>query len=195
MKKQNSDLFEFVPIFRSSEYVSKEKGTELQGANFFYLDNSQHLVEEDIRSFMKERMDVPAIIIDCWGNKATSQLIKMVPRESRILLLGNLSEKERLDIDTTDFFMLSKRIEGFNLLKYLHDCLPKERRKTFYDFVREDFDENPKSGDIFCDTSKVEMMESNEAPQIFKLEEIEKALTVLDKTPQARVLLECSKFE
>lgn len=188
-RRMNSHVFEFVPIFRNSGFVTGQDKSELQGTNFFYLNNEERLAEEDITGFLKDRMDMPAIVIDAWANKATSQLIKLLPSDSRAILLGNLSEKERLSLDTVDLFMHSKHVEGFNLLKYLQDCVSKERRKTFYDFIREDFDSNPDSGDVFKDIFISD--KPNEPTRVFKLTEVEDALRELEKDPGANILLEC----
>jgi hypothetical protein len=71
----------------------------------------------------------------------------MIPSGSKIILLGNLSERgEGLTLNTSDLFLRYKTLEGFNLLRFLREDLSKERMKEFLLFIRDDFDKNAESG-------------------------------------------------
>jgi hypothetical protein len=82
-----------------------------------------------------------------------------------VILMGNVSEKKNLNLSSFDLALHSKYIEGFNLIKYMCECLTKEKRAEFIKLIRDDFDKHPHSGDIFRTTSKAET-------KVFKLEEI-----------------------
>lgn len=121
------------------------------------------------------------IVIDTWGSKATSKVIEMVPAGSHIILLGNVSEKRNLTVRTTDISLNHKCIEGFNLIKYMCECLSKERREEFHKLIRDDI---TKGGSLFLAKAKGE-------PKVFKLEQISEALDALQEGTQQQILLDC----
>ena len=98
-----------------------------------------------------KRQNQPLILLDTWSNKATSSIIEMIPSGSKIILLGNLSERaEGLTLNTSDLFLRYKTLEGFNLLRFLREDLSKERMREFLLFIRDDFDNNAASnGKVF----------------------------------------------
>ena len=111
-----------------------------------------------------QRINQPLILLDTWSNKATSSLIEMIPSGSKIILLGNLSERnEGLTLNTSDLFLRYKTLEGFNLLRFLREDLSKERMKEFLLFIRDDFDKNAESGGkIFRSEKMIKEVERKE---------------------------------
>lgn len=50
-------------------------------------------------------------------------------------------------MNATDLFMHSKKLEGFNLLKFIQYDMDKSKIKEFYELIRSDFDD--KNGELF----------------------------------------------
>jgi hypothetical protein len=105
-------------------------------------------------------------------------------------LLGNLSEKEALQLNCNDLFMCHKQIEGFNLLKFMKDELTKEQFNGFKTMIRDDFDQNTPYGKMFvcCGAGK----DLREDLDLYGLEEIDKALLALEKGGR-NVLIRCNE--
>ena len=150
-------IFDLVPFFKDSNHMHKSKvkigkALSLEGGlkeegmegKSFVLPESK--IQEILSSGVQDRQ---VIILDTWSNKATSRLIELAPSGTRVILVGNLSEKKSLTLCSSDFFIQHKCIEGFNLIKYLTESLSQERMNEFFRIIRDDFDKYPTSGDLF----------------------------------------------
>ena len=116
--KGDKKNFEVIPILRQED-------KNIKSERFIKLSGSQYQFDE--KEFLEIVSDnKSAMLIDLWGDKTSAQAIKLLPAGSTILLLGNLSEKEALQLNCNDLFMCHKQIEGFNLLKFMKDELTKE---------------------------------------------------------------------
>lgn len=85
-----------------------------------------------------------------------------MPDKSEMLAVGNVSSSS-INLSTTDFFMHSKKISGFNLIKYMREDLSTDKKKQFFKFIQDDINSG---GKMFSTMIAKEM----------KLEEWSKAL-------------------
>lgn len=138
-----------------------------------------------------QRQNQPLILLDTWSNKATSSLIEVIPSGSRILLLGNLSEKaEGLTLNTSDLFLRYKTLEGFNLLRFLREDLSKDRMREFLNFIRDDFDQNTESGGKIFRSEKIKHVERKE----YQIEQIQEAIKEFEeKEGKIEVVIKCNQ--
>ena len=135
-----------IPVFSNKDFVHD---LEKNFSQTFSLNNDFSFPVNDFNKFLDQNnlLNSSLILVDTWANQATSTLIKILPSGSRIILLGNLSERsEGLTLNSTDLFLRYKTLEGFNLLKYLREECDKNRITEFLNFIRDDFDQNASDG-------------------------------------------------
>lgn len=118
-------------------------------------------------------------------------MIEVIPSGSRILLLGNLSEKaEGLTLNTSDLFLRYKTLEGFNLLRFLREDLSKDRMREFLNFIRDDFDQNAESGGKIFRSEKIKHVERKE----YQIEQIQEAIKEFEeKEGKIEVVIKCNQ--
>ena len=115
----------------------------------------------------------------------------MIPSGSKIILLGNLSERaEGLTINSSDLFLRYKTLEGFNLLRFIREDLPKERLREFLLLIRDDFDQNAETNGKIFRAEKVEGLERKE----YKIDQIQEAIKEFEeKEGKIEVIIKCNQ--
>jgi hypothetical protein len=66
--------------------------------------------------------------IDTLGGDLSGRIFSMMPDGSEMIALGNIT-CSNLNLETTEFYMHSKKVMGFNLIKYMREELSADKKK------------------------------------------------------------------
>jgi NADPH:quinone reductase len=141
-KKQEIKVINIVRRDESVE-ILKTHGSEIvfnQNSPTFFQDFSK--ASKEIK---------PSLYITCLGGGFPSRIIDLMPNDSVMCCLGNITNEALSGYSSMDFIFKGKSIIGFQLFNYLKDRNEEEKRKIFDSVI-----ESLSKGEEFYTTDIVE---------------------------------------